>query len=117
MIEKIYGKTVDVEKQSANNDESINYYSFKDVCDLLDIESKYRSNLGRIIRNEVIKVSLKTKNGTIKERTYCNLKAVISLCELSKNDKHKKIMKAFKNYESGKISIIEKIKKMLGIKN
>lgn len=115
MIEKIYGKKIDVEKRSESNEKTINYYSFKDVCDLLDIESSNRSNIGRKIKNEVIKVTLKTKNGTTKDRTYCNFEAIVKLCNASKNDNYKKIIKAFKNYESGKISILEKIKRMLGI--
>ena len=114
MIEMISGKKISIEKV-ADSKGFKNYYSFKDVCDLLDVESKERSSLGRRIRFETIKIAFKNKNGTIKDRTYVNLKGVVILCELSERKDFRKIIKKFKNYESVKISFIEKILKKLGI--
>lgn len=108
MIEIICGKKINVEK----NDYGKKYYSFKDVCDLLDIESKDRTNLGRKIRQETIKIQFKNKNGTIKDKTYCNINAVVIMCDFSDNKKKNKIIKAFRNYNENRVPLWEKILKI-----
>lgn len=112
MIKMIYGKKIDVEIVGAYD---CKYYSFKDVCDLLDFDGKERTQLGRKIAGDLtIKIPFKTKNGGIKEKTYCHIYAVKYLIGQSNRKDKKSIERSFCRENSGKgLSFIEKIKNFL----
>lgn len=104
MIKMIYGKRIDVQYVGSYNTK---YYSFKDVCDLLDFDGKERTQLGRKVANlDSVKIPFKTRNGAIKEKTYCSILAVSFLIDQSKKRMKRFIKRSFYNNNNNKKSIL-----------